>query len=216
MHDDAANDTLGAETEELSRAGRVLRASTRGFAFGTHSNRIDERHDFGAFVKAPVANADDLWVVGLIYAVEIKDDLMVSELVMAESVNPSVLRDQRENRMVPVEISVLNVGYFAGGEAIHSLPPRPPMSLSPVSVCTPDEVVHFTERMDFFRLVLNASEVPSDDLLGTAVRRAAFDWHPTQRRAFLVESGRALARLLAEDLKRLGQILALFNPDPRP
>lgn len=192
--------------------GRVLRASTRGYSCGTHSLAIDDRHDFGAFVKAPVANSERVWVIGLIYAVEIKDDLMVSELVMAESVNPNVLNDQRENRMVPVEISVLNVGFYDGREFIHSLPPRPPMSLSPVQLCSADEVMTFTKRRDFFRLVLQASEVPSDDLIATTIRYASYAWHEADRGTFIVESGRHLARLLSNDLKRLSHVLSLIKP----
>lgn len=195
-----------------SIVGRVLRASTRGYCCGTHSARIDMRHDFGAYVRAPVANADDLWVIGLIYAVEIKDDLMISELVMAESVNPNVLRDQRENRLVPVEISVLNIGYYDSVGFVHSLPPRPPMSLSPVTLCDAHEVVAFTRRQDFFRLVLQAAEVPSDDLIATAIRIASLSYPREERRAFLVECGRQLARLLSGDLKRLSHILALIRP----
>ena len=38
------------------RVGRILRASTRGFDCGTHSREIGAQHDFGAFVKAPIAN----------------------------------------------------------------------------------------------------------------------------------------------------------------
>lgn len=161
---------MAIETEDF--VGRVLRASTRGYTCGTHSARIDGRHDFGAFVRVPVANDESAWVIGLIYAVEIKDDLMISELVMAESVNPNVLRDQRENRLVPVEISVLNVGYHDGRGFVQSLPPRPPMSLSPVMLCSAEEVRAFTMQQDFFRLVLQAAEVPSDDLLVSTVRLA--------------------------------------------
>jgi hypothetical protein len=197
---------------EQDLIGRVLRASTRGFSCGTHSSRIDFRHDFGAFVKVPVANDDRLWVIGLIYAVEIKDDLMVSELVMAEALNPMVLRDQRENRMVPVEISVLNVGYFDGSGFVHSLPPRPPMSLSEVMLCSRDEICAFTARPDYFRLVLSASEVPSDDLLATSLRVAASCWPLDQQRPFTIACGRHLARLLSNDLKRLAHILALIRP----
>lgn len=192
--------------------GRVLRASTRGFACGTHSANIDHRHDFGAFVKVPVANDDLQWVIGIIYAVEIKDDLMISELVMAESVNPNILRDQRENRLIPVEVSVLNVGYYNGREFIHSMPPRPPMSLSRVTLCNAEEVCAFTARCDYLRLALNAAEVPSDDLIAMALRYASLCYDDVQmRRAFLVESGRHMARLLASDPKRLAQILALVR-----
>jgi hypothetical protein len=191
--------------------GRVLRASTRGFSCGTHSTRIGPHHDFGAFVRAPVANDPSQWVIGLVTAVEIKDDMMVTELVMAEWVNPNVLRDQRENRMIPVEISVLNIGFQTGSTYFQSLPPRPPMSLSEVVPCTRSEVCAFTERLDFARVVLGASEVPSDDLLGAALRGALLCRPPDERPDFRVTAGRHLAKLLTSDLRRLSQVLALLS-----
>lgn len=199
--------------EQDDNVGRVLRASTRGFTCGTHSTTIGYRHDFGAFVKAPIANDNELYVIGLIYAVEIKDDLLVSELVMAESVDPNILRDQRENRMIPVEISVLNIGYGIGDSFRHSLPPRPPMSLSQVRLCTAEEVYYFTQNKDFFRLVLNASEVPTDDLLASMLRYAS-QVHQTEedRYHFMVQCGRQLAHMLSHDMKRLSSILALIRP----
>lgn len=202
-----------AVQEELM-VGRVLRASTRGFACGTQSNKVNHRHDFGGFVSAPIANDENVRVIGLIYAVEIKDDLLVSELVMADSVNDSILRDQRENRMVPMEISVLNIGYYhADGTMVHSLPPRPPMSLSAVEQCTRDVILQFTQRQDFFPLVLNAAEVPSDDLLAAAVRYASWQHEDEkQRYEFLVQCGRTIARQLSHDLKRLEHVLALIRP----
>lgn len=203
------NDQL-PEVDDM--VGRVLRASTRGFSCGTHSARIDARHDFGALVKAPIANERDVFAIGVIYAVEIKDDLLISELVMAEAVDPNVLRDQRENRIIPVEISVLNVGYQFAGGVVHSLPPRPPMSLSPVRLCDVQEVFDFTSTPDFFRLILNASEVPSDDLLAAVLRYAAGAVHPDERYAFLVKAGRQIANLLSGDMKRLASILALIRP----
>lgn len=199
--------------DSLPIVGRVLRANTRGFACGTHSTSINSQHDFGALVRAPVANHPDSAVIGLIYAVEIHDDQLVSELVMADAIDENILRDQRENRMVPVEIMVLNVGYIVAGHYIHSLPPRPPMSLSDVELCPPDDVYAFTQSCDFFRLVLNAADVPSDDLLAAALRYAAWTSYPDDERyAFLVRCGRHLARLLANDLKRLSHVLALIRP----
>jgi hypothetical protein len=191
--------------------GRVLRASTRGFNCGTHSTRIGAAHDFGAFVWTPVANDPRQWVVGLISAVEIKDDLMVAELVMAETVNPNVMRDQRENRMIPVEISVINIGFHNGRGFVQSLPPRPPMSLSEVELMPDDMVAQFTEQLDFFRLVLTASDAPSDDLLATALRHAVTCRPPEAQAAYRVRCGRQLARLLTADLKRLAHILAIFS-----
>ncbi|GAB4513870.1 MAG: hypothetical protein OHK0046_15170 [Anaerolineae bacterium] len=200
-------------TEEIDDVvGRVLRASTRGYTCGTHSIRIDARHDFGAFVKVPIANDQDIFIVGLIYSVEIKDDLLINELVMAEAVDVNILRDQRENRMIPVEISVLNVGYGRDNFFVHSLPPRPPMSLSQVRLCSSEEVYYFTQQRDFFRLVLNASEVPSDDLAAAMIRYAADAYHPNERYEFLVTAGQYITRMISSDTRRLSAILSLIRP----
>lgn len=209
MSNDQNGTTSPTEFDDL--VGRVLRASTRGYACGTHSNRIDFRHDFGAFVKVPLANDKELFAIGIIYSVEIKDDLLINELVMAESVNANVLRDQRENRLIPVEISVLNIGYGVRKTFAPSLPPRPPMSLSQVHLCTADEVFYFTHQTDYFRLVLNASEVPTDDLMAAMIRYAANAYHDSERYDFMVRTGQQLTRLLSSDTKRLASILALMR-----
>lgn len=193
--------------------GRVLRGSTRGYSCGTHSTHISQQHNFGEFVKVSIANQSEIQIIGLIYAVEIQDDQLVSELVMASYVDDNVLRDQRENRMIPVEIKVLNIGYQSGGSMIQSLPPRPPMSLSNVTLCSADEVYQFTQQQDYFRLILGASEVPSDDLLATAIRYSSMVYSDTQERyGYLVACGRQLARSLPTDLRRLSYILSLIQP----
>ncbi len=199
--------------------GRVLRASTRGFTCGTHSTHISDHHDFGAFVKVPVANTRERQVqaIGLIYKVEIMSDPLVNELVMGEFVPENVLRDQRENRMVPVEISCLSIGFMTGDNlVVQSLPPRPPMSLSEVYVCESVEVDRFVQQKSFFRLILGASEVPVDDLLAAAVRHASAIYqpdYPDLYGKFLLESGHEIARQLSGDLKRLSHILALIHPN---
>lgn len=192
--------------------GRILRASTRGFDCGTHSNSINETHNFGAFVKAPIANDEQIFAIGVIYKMEIKDDQLVTELVMGEHVPFNVLQDQRQNRMIPVEIKVLNVGYMDKMGFVHSLPPRPPMSLSDVELCTLEEVYTFTHRFDYFRLILGASEVPTDDLLAATVRGAASVRPEEEFGNYLVACGQQIARDLSNDLKRLSHILALIRP----
>lgn len=195
--------------------GRVLRASTTGFDCGTRGSRIDEKHIFGSFVKVPIAEDMTAYAIGLIYAIRIDDDPLARELVMASIVDNSALLDQRENRMVPVEIAVINVGYSINGEIIHALPPRPPLSLSEVQLCTADEIYRFTHRFDYFRLVLSASEVASDELLAAAVRYSSWAYSDDERYDFLVRCGRQLAGLLSHDLKRLSRVLALIRPETR-
>lgn len=191
--------------------GRVLRASTMGFDCGAHSAEI-ERQTFGAFVKSNIADNGSVYAIGLIYAVRIDDDPLVRQLVMSNNVSNSTLMDQRMNRMVPVEACVVNVGYCHMGEMIHALPPRPPLTLSLVELCTADEIYAFTQKCDFFRLVLNAAEVPSDDLLAAALRYASWSYPDNERYDYLVKCGRQIARLLNHDLRRLSHLLALIKP----
>lgn len=197
--------------QQRSVVGRVLRASTTGFDCGTRGSRIDERHAFGSFVKVPITD-DAAYAIGLIYAIRIDDDPLARELIMAAGVDNNTLMDQRENRMVPVEVCVVNVGYTYNGDMFHSLPPRPPLSLCEVELLTDDEVCYFTSRCDYFRLVLNAKEVPSDELIAAALRNAAFAYPSEERYDFLVRCGRQLAGLLSHDLKRLSHVLALIRP----
>lgn len=204
------------------RVGRVLRASTRGFDCGCHSRDIGAQHDFGAFVKTPIANTNreegQIHAIGLIYKLEIKDDQLINELVLGEAVPDMILRDQRENRMIPVEIKIINVGFMMQQHAVitmfRSLPPRPPMSLNDVEECTADEIRKFTESPDFFRLLLNASEVPADDLIAAAIRYTAWRAYSHDEKArydFHVRCGKQLARDVT-DLKRLSHLLNLIRP----
>jgi hypothetical protein len=201
--------------EEKRVVGRVLRASTIGYDCGTRGSRLHgDMHTFGAFVKAPIGDSPGMDAIGLIYVIRIDDDPLARELVMASMVDNNALIDQRENRMVPIEIGVINIGVIDGDAMLHSLPPRPPMSLAQVTLCSADEVYAFTQRCDFFRLVINAREVPSDELLAAAIRYAAWAYPDDERYPFSVRCGRHLARLLSHDLKRLAHVLELIKPDP--
>jgi hypothetical protein len=189
--------------------GRVLRASTIGYACGTRSHEMDSPA-FGSFVLTRYGV--EVEVIGLIYAIHVDDDPLVRQLIMANNMNMATLRDQRENRMVPVEISVVNIGYRINGESFHNLPPRPPMSLDPVYLCGDDCIRDFTQKFDFFRLVLNTSEVPSEELLAAALKYAAGARPQRDQRDFLIQAGRRLAQILGYDLPRLNHLLRLIKP----
>lgn len=190
--------------------GRVLRASTEGFTCGTRSQALDSP-TFGAFVQSLHSN-EDLLVIGVVTAIRVDDDPLVRQLIMASHMADNVLRDQRENRLVPVEIEVLNVGYVQSGRVYYNLPPRPPLSLDLVTLCHPQDIAEFTEHFDFLRLILNAKGVSTTDLLGAVLRNSAKVRHPEQQRPFLVGAGRHLAALLSHDLSMLQHILQMIRP----
>ncbi len=198
--------------------GHVLRGSTTGFVCGTNIDRMDAP-EFGAFVEAPCGDGYDGGdgvpldrVIGLIYGIRIEDDPLVRQLILAGNVTRQTREDQRVNRLVPVEISVVNIGYARGGNMHQTLPPRPPLSLAEVNKCDAGDVRAFCRHFDFFRLVLNVPELPSDELLGASLCLAAATFDDDgARRAFLVNAGRELAKLLSQDLVRLENILRLLR-----
>jgi len=64
--------------------------------------------------------------------------------VTAENLEPGVIDDNRVNRNMPAEISVLFIGYEDGDRMIHRLPPHPPLSLDAMFPCSEQEVMAFT------------------------------------------------------------------------
>jgi hypothetical protein len=191
--------------------GRVLRSSTTGYACGTRSADLNAP-TFGAFVQTETRDDSGLAIIGLIYAIRVDDDPLVRQLIMANNLNAAAIRDQRENRMIPIEVSIVNIGYRLRGEYFQALPPHPPMSLDPVYLCDAQAVYDFTENANFFRLILNTSEVPTEELLAACVRYAAAARPENEQRDFLIRSGRRLAQILSYDLPRLNHLLRLIRP----
>src|SRR5512137_1747663 len=149
--------------------GRLLRAGTTGFTAGCSVTQF-EAPAFGALVRAPLG--DQYQVYGLIYDIHIDDDGLVRQLVTADNVSAEVMRDNRERRIVPVEMSVLSVGYEQEGRISHLLPPRPPLSLDVIYACDDKESVKFTRTFGYFRHILNAQEAPVGELIAAHLQQA--------------------------------------------
>lgn len=194
-------------TEHSLPVGRVLRSSTASFTIGTKTLAADVP-SFGGFVK--VAAPDGCEIVGLIYDVVMDDDLFARQLIGAD-VGDEYIADQRQNRQVPIEISVLVVGHVRDGKPYQYLPPQPPIALDQIMTCSRNEIVRFTRDSTYFRTVLDAKDAPADELLAAALRTAA-EARGGQGRDFLVQAGRELSRLLAFDTVRLEGLLHRIKP----
>lgn len=151
--------------------GRLLRAGTTGFIAGCRVSQLSVPA-FGALVRAPLG--DGYQVYGLIHDIHIDDDGLVRQLVTAENVSAEVMRDNRERRIVPVEMSVLAVGYEQDGKILHLLPPRPPLSLDVIYLCDDTELVRFTSagRFGYFRHILNSKDIPIGEVLAAHFHQA--------------------------------------------
>jgi hypothetical protein len=135
------------------------------------------------------------------------DDPFVRQMAAAEDeLPPEYIEDMRRNRQVPIEVGVLVVGYCHNGLVHHRLPPQPPLSLDVIHTCTSKELVEFTARFDYFRLIVDCGDLPTDELLAANLRYAA-EARGEAGQAFLLDAGRELARLLATDLTRLDAVL---------
>jgi hypothetical protein len=187
--------------------GRILSSSTASFSIGTKTFAADVPR-FGGFVKVDAPDGSE--VIGLIYDVLIEDDPFVRQMIGAD-VDDVYIADQRQNRQVPIEISVLVVGHIRDGKMYQFLPAQPPISLDQIVTCSKDEVIRFTNDFTYFRTVLDAKEARSDELLAASLRSAA-EARGSSGRDFLVRAGRELSRLLAFDAVRLEGLLRRIKP----
>jgi hypothetical protein len=183
--------------------GRLLRAGTGGFVAGCSVSQLTVPA-FGALVRAPLG--EGYQVYGLIYDIHIDDDGLVRQLVTAENVTDEVLKDNRERRIVPVEMSVLTVGYEQDGKAYHLLPPRPPLSLDVIYLCDEKDLVRFTSagRFGYFRHILRAQDLPIGEVLAAHIQQAA-EAHKTQK--WQEDATQELITLLRDDYPTLMSVL---------
>ncbi len=153
------------------KIGRLLRSGITGFVVGCKVNQLDAP-SFGAMTLVSLGN--NYKIFGLIYDIHIDDDGLVRQLITAQDVPEEYMRDTRENRNVPVEIGVLALGYEQNGIVSHLLPPRPPLSLDEIFLCTPNEIAAFTGagRMGYLRHILRDQDKPVAELLTAHLRNA--------------------------------------------
>ena len=186
--------------------GRLLRASTAACVVGC---RVDQAGApaFGSLVRIPLL--DGIQIYGLIYDIRIEDDGLVRQLVTAQEVQPEVFADNRINRSVPVEFSVLHAGYEQAGRVSHLLPPRPPLSLDEIFPCAEAETVRFTSagRFGYFRHILRAADLPAGELLAAHIQQAAAAHTQAGSPDWRLKAVQELITLLRDDYPTLMGVL---------
>lgn len=189
--------------------GRLLRAGTAGFIAGCRVDQLDAPA-FGALVRAPLSNSYQVY--GLIHDIHIDDDGLVRQLVTADNVSDEVMRDNRERRIVPVELSVLVVGYEQDGKIQHQLPPRPPLSLDVIYLCDPGQLVRFTSagRFGYFRHILQNQDIPAGELLAAHIQQAASARGPDGAK-WTEAAAAELITLMRDDYPKLMSVLSALG-----
>lgn len=190
--------------------GRLLRAGTTGFVAGCRVSQLDAP-SFGALVRVPVDSSYQIY--GVIYDMRIDDDGLVRQLVTAEGVDEHIIADNRINRNVPLEMSVLGVGYQQDGQIFHLLPPRPALTLDMIYLCDPDDVCQFTGtgRFGYFRHILRAQDLPIGELLAAHIRQAHQAHQAVGDPSWAGRATQELITLLRDDYPALMSVLGALG-----
>lgn len=186
--------------------GRLLRASTTGCVVGCKVSQLDAP-EFGGMVSIPLEN--DRKVYGLIYDIQIADDGLVRQLVTAEGIASEVIEDNRRNRNVPIEISVLFIGYADGDSIHHTLPPRPPLSLDAIYPCGQQEICDFTSygHFGYLRHILRDEQLPIAEILSTHIQQVGRIQITAGNKEWARDVTQELITLLRDDYATLNTVL---------
>lgn len=190
--------------------GRLLRAGISGFVVGCRVNQLD-LPTFGALVRVPLASGYQ--VFGLVHDIFIDDDGLVRQLVTAEGLDDAVFADNRVNRNVPAELSVLAIGYQQDGRIYHLLPPHPPLSLDLIYLCDEGELCRFSEagRFGYFRHILRAQGLPVGELLAAHIQQAGQAHQAAGNVEWVNTAAQELIILLRDDYPTLMSVLGALS-----
>jgi hypothetical protein len=138
---------------------------------------------------------------------------LVRQLVTAEGVAEAVIADNRVNRNVPLELSVLTVGYQLDGKVSHLLPPRPPLSLDVIYLCSAEEIRQFTGvgRFGYFRHILRAADLPVGELLAAHIQQAGTAHAEAGKGEWRNAATQELITLLRDDYATLMSVLGALG-----
>ncbi|MBW4650411.1 MAG: hypothetical protein KME06_17245 [Kastovskya adunca ATA6-11-RM4] len=175
---------------------------------------------FGSWVKSVDEESGNQVLAVVYYATTSPIDSVHRARALGLSL--SDLREQQPQifAMLKTEFRAAIVGFqppypgmngkgHTNGQVYQYLPPRPPQIHQAVYQCEPDEVIYFSEQLDFLRTLLQVNGAPVEALIAAAVRevyqlrQADRDW--------LVKAGRTLSILLKDDYDRLRYILSQLH-----
>ncbi|MCL5429288.1 MAG: hypothetical protein M1347_05745 [Chloroflexi bacterium] len=196
--------------EKSYQIGYLLRSGITGFVAGCPI--VDQEVPrFGELVRAPLGEKDSIY--GIVHDLSIVDDGLVRQLVTSQGVDPTVIADNRTNRTVPMEISVLAVGYRRDGAIRHLLPPRAPLSLDLIWQCSPEELVAFTNagRFGYLRHLLRNPDLPVAELIAAHVQMATEANNAAGKKEWREKATQEIIALLRDDYEMLMQVLSALS-----
>jgi hypothetical protein len=193
-------------TEEGSRVGEVIEASSTGFVAQCYE--LYQMPPLGAMVKTDDSGTQ---IYGVLYNATTsglepgrrpiargKDELNEDEIYRA---NPQLLKLLRS------EFAVQVIGFRKGTVVYQHLPPKPAHIHAFVHTCSDEEIKEFSRSLNFLDILLKSRlPIPVEELVGASLRQMSLVYG-AERRPFLVTAGKELATLLSDDYGQLKAIL---------
>ena len=191
-------------------AGEVIAVST--ISFEAQSYQLNDAPSFGSLIYC--AGPDGVSHYGLCFATEtggIEPGRHPVAWGRAEDTDEDVYARQPQlAHVLRTTFSSLLIG-FAGpdGVPVQRIPPHPPRVHERVYQATDAQVRGFFSSLVYLRFLLRAGVANVEDLLAASIVQV---YRARGRdRGYLVEAGRAVARLLATDHVRLTAVLELLT-----
>ncbi len=183
-----------------AEVGEVIGSSNTEFI--AESVLLHDPPPFGSFIKVKSRET--------IYAVVFNaytHSLEPNRLAIAYHRSEQELRDEQPQifELLKTKFEAVIIGYESEGVIRYHLPPQPPRLHSFVYTCQRMEVRRLTSHFKFFRILMGVEKAPRDELIAGVIRTA----HAARdgERAFLVQAGKELVRLIGDDYDMLSSIL---------
>ena len=196
-------------TQEDSRVGEVVEASTSGFVAQCH--RLYDAPPLGALVRCGPPAAAVYAIVGEVATRSLDPGRRPTAVGHEDDTDDDVYRRNPQlSRLLSTEITAVTVAHVAGDSLLRYLPPSPPRIHAFVSLCATAELRRLSDSLDFLPGVLSAPVASSDDVAAAFLRQASVAHDDPE--AFLVAAGRELAALLGAQVPRLNSLLKRLAP----
>lgn len=114
------------------------------------------------------------------------------------------------SKLLRTTFNSLLIGHQEKEHVRYYLPPYPPRVHNFVFLCDHDQILQFTQSLDFLSSLLAMRQAIIDEAICAFIRQSA-NVHD-DRSSFLVKSGKQLATLLSGELSRLNTILRRIRP----
>jgi hypothetical protein len=191
-------------TEKL---GEVVEASTASFT--VHCHKLGEPPPLGSLVT--VADGD-IHIYGVVHnATTGSIDPSRKALALGEEMTSAeeVYKEHPElAKLLRTDFTAIVVGFKDKEGVRHHLPPRPAKIHGFAHIASKKEAEDFTKDFQFLDVLLNAEAQNRDAALAACQRQAA---EAQADKDYLVRAGKELAKLLAQDSRRLNTILRMVK-----